>query len=123
VQKTKLRILFVDDHDDTRELVSVLLRLSDYEVVTANDVADALKLARGEAFDLYVLDNKFPDGTGRELCERLREFDHETPVIFFTGDTSEADKQQGLDCGAQGYVTKPDVAALPRAIARVLHAG
>jgi CheY-like chemotaxis protein len=120
--KTKLRILFADDHDDTRLLVSVLLSTSGCEVVTAGDVAHALDLARGTAFDLYLLDNHFPDGTGAQLCERLREFDQVTPVIFFTGDASDADRQHGLDCGAQAYVVKPDVTALPTAIAHVLNA-
>jgi CheY-like chemotaxis protein len=117
---THVRVLFADDHEDIRLLVTTLLGASGYQVVTADGVASALALAHEEAFDVYLLDNKLPDGTGRELCERLREFDRDTPVVFFSGDVFESDKQWALSAGAQGYVEKPNVSALPRAIASVL---
>lgn len=122
MQKTKTRILFVDDNDDIRFMVTQLLERSDYEVMTTDCVASGLRLAQHEAFDLYLLDNKFPDGTGQDLCERLREFDRDTPIIFYSGDVYEADKQRALSCGAQAYVTKPDIDGLPKTIARVMQA-
>jgi two-component system response regulator ResD len=122
MQTTKPRILFVDDNDDTRFMVTQLLGRSDYEVLTTDCVVSALTLAKQEVFDLYLLDNRFPDGTGRDLCEKIREFDHDTPIIFYSGDAYEADKQRALSCGAQAYVTKPDIEGLPKAIARVMQA-
>ncbi len=122
MQKTKARILFVDDNDDIRFMVTQLLQRSDYEVMTTDCVASGLSLAQQEAFDLYLLDNKFPDGTGQDLCKRLREFDRDTPIIFYSGDAYETDKQRALSWGAQAYVTKPDIDGLPKAIARVMQA-
>jgi DNA-binding response OmpR family regulator len=120
MQKTKPRILFVDDHDDTCFMVTVLLRRSDYEVVTADCVASGLKLAQEEAFDLYLLDNRLPDGTGNELCEEIRKFDQTTPIIFYSGEAYDCDKQRALSNGAQDYVEKPDIDSLPKAIARLM---
>lgn len=122
MQTTKPRILFVDDNDDIRFMVTTLLGSSDYEVMTTDCVASALKLVQHEAFDLYLLDNKFPDGTGKDLCEKIREFDLTTPIIFYSGDAHESDRQRALSCGAQAYVTKPDIDGLPKAIARVMQA-
>jgi DNA-binding response OmpR family regulator len=120
MQNTKIRVLFADDQEDIRFLVTTLLVASDYEVITADCVGSALALARNSTFDVYLLDNKLPDGTGRELCELLREFDHETPVVFFSGDACEPGEQGTLSCGAQAYVEKPNVFALPAAIARAV---
>ena len=120
MQNPKIRVLFADDHEDISLIVSTVLGALDYEVVTADGVISALALARAGGFDVYLLDNQLPDGTGRELCERLREFDQDTPIVFFSGDAYEFDRQRAFSCGAQGYVEKPDVFALPKAIAGVL---
>lgn len=122
MQNIKIRVLFADDHEDTRLIVTTLLGASGFQVITADGVASALALAHSEAFDVYLLDSKLSDGTGRELCMRLREFDRDTPVVFFSGDVYEADKQSALNAGAQGFVAKPNISALPRALAIVLDA-
>jgi CheY-like chemotaxis protein len=70
VTTTKKHILCVDDNSDTCELVSLILK--DYEVTSAYSMADAIKRATAERFDLYVLDYHLPDGTGLELCLMLR---------------------------------------------------
>lgn len=120
MQKTKPRILFVDDNDDTCFMVVMLLRRSDYEVITANCVASGLNLAQHETFDLYLLDNRFTDGTGQDLCKKIRAFDQETPIVFYSGDAYEIDKQRALSSGAQAYVIKPDIDGLPKAIASLI---
>lgn len=118
---TKSRVLFVEDHDDTRQLVSLWLGMAGYEVETAESVAGALELARGRDFDLYLLDSHFADGTGRELCERLREFDEVTPIVFYSGETPERLRAM-LECQAQNFVMKPELEALPRVIASTIAA-
>jgi DNA-binding response OmpR family regulator len=107
MQLTKPRILYAEDHQDTRELVSLLLRHSNYEVIGTECGADALDQARQEQFDLYLLDTILPDISGIELCHKIREFDASTPILFFSGVAHEADKLRALSCGAQGYLTKP----------------
>jgi DNA-binding response OmpR family regulator len=65
-----------------------------------------------ERFDLYVLDASLPDLDGFELCRRMRAFDPETPILFFSGAAYEADKKRGIEAGANAYVIKPDLDGL-----------
>jgi|ERR1051326_1077826 CheY-like chemotaxis protein len=115
------RILSVDDHDDTVRLLQVLLSSQGYEVSSAVSVAEGLELAKKKVFDLYLLDLWFADGTGKELCARIREFDEETPILFFSGTHPKA-QREAMDCGAQGFVMKPDFEALRREIRQALAA-
>jgi CheY-like chemotaxis protein len=115
------RILFVDDHEDTRFMVKTLLGMSNYEVSTAGSMARGLQLAQSESFDLYVLDTNLPDGSGTELCEKIREFDARTPIIFFSGETPRS-LGSALACGAQDCVMKPELDGLQRAISRAMSA-
>ena len=103
----KRRILFIEDHDDTRELVRFVLEASDYSVTTETTIAAALQQAGSEKFDLYLVDNWLPDGTGFELCEQIREFDPVTPVLFYSGAAFESDKVRAIQAGAQAYLSKP----------------
>ncbi len=101
------RILYVEDHDDTRDLVTLVLQDCDYDVTTAQTIDSALQLARAERFNLYLLDSWLPDGSGIDLCRRIREFDGHTPIIFYSAAAYEADRESALSAGAQGYLTKP----------------
>lgn len=101
------RILFIEDHQDTRELVTFVLEASGYSVTSETTVAAALRLAKTARFDLYLMDNWLPDGEGVELCERIREFDGTTPVLFYSGATLDSDKLTAIRAGAQGYLAKP----------------
>jgi CheY-like chemotaxis protein len=113
------RILFVDDHEDTRNLISYGLDSLGYEVVVTDCTAEGLRLARERRFDLYLLDSQFAEGSGAELCEAIREFDAETPIIYFTGEHPSL-LNDALDCPAQGVVLKPDFDKLKENIARIL---
>lgn len=90
-------------------MLTHLLGQSDYEVVTASSMADALDLIRSEKFDLYVLDKRLPDGSGLDLCRRLNQATPCVPVIFYSGDAYELHRQEGLNAGADAYVTKPNI--------------
>jgi DNA-binding response OmpR family regulator len=67
----------------------------------------ALLLARSNQFDLYMIDNWMPGGSGIDLCRKLREFDSHTPILFYSGAAHDKDKQEAFSSGAQGYLTKP----------------
>ena len=100
-------ILYIEDHEDTKELVSLVLAEANHRVTTTSSSKDALKLAREHRFDLYILESWIADGSGIELCQRLREFDRVTPIMFFSGAAYETDKQAALGNGAQCYLVKP----------------
>ena len=120
MQPANCRILYVDDHEDTSFMLTHLLGQSDYEVVTAPSVERALELIREEKFDLYVLDKRLPDGSGLDLCRRLNELTPDVPVIFYSGDAYELHRQQGIDAGADAYVTKPNVDKLVDKVHEIL---
>jgi CheY-like chemotaxis protein len=113
------RILYVDDHEDTRYLITYLLAAWGYEAEVAQSVEEGLQLARAGGFDLYLLDSRFADGSGTELCEGIREFDKTTPIVFYSGDHPSRLKK-ALDCDAQGFVLKPGLDTLPRELERAL---
>jgi DNA-binding response OmpR family regulator len=107
VSNSRLRILYAEDHADTREFVTFVLTRNNCEVVTVDNYDHALLLARKDSFDLYILDNWLPDKSGVDLCLRLREIDPKTPILFYSGAALETDKTIALSSGAQAYITKP----------------
>jgi CheY-like chemotaxis protein len=112
LSEPKCRILCVDDHFDTSEMLQVLLSDEDYEVQTAATIEEACQLATTVEFDLYVLDKRLPDGTGLALCETLNELTPSVPCIFYTGDAYEIHRHEAMAAGATAYVAKPDVDGL-----------
>jgi CheY-like chemotaxis protein len=116
----KCRILCVDDHEDTPEMLRLLLSESDYEVHPANSVEEAMKLAQTYEFDLYVLDKRLPDGSGMELCTMLNELTPGVPCIFYSGDAYEVHRLEAMAAGADAYVPKPEVEALIETIHQML---
>jgi CheY-like chemotaxis protein len=120
MSKIKCRVLCVDDHEDSAEMLRQLLSVEDYEVSTANSMKEGLALAKSEAFDLYVLDRHLPDGTGLELCRKLNELTPDTPCIFYSGDAYEVHRRQALAAGADGYVAKPDIDELIDTVHKLL---
>jgi DNA-binding response OmpR family regulator len=109
---SKCRVLCVDDHHDTSEMLQLLLSEEDYEVHTAGTVEEACKLAGAFQFDLYVLDKRLPDGTGLELCNILNELSPGVPCIFYSGDAYEVHRREAMAAGAAAYVAKPNIEAL-----------
>lgn len=118
---TNPRILFVDDHEDTRFLVTTWLGTLGYQVTATDSVSQGLKLASSEPFDLYLLDSRLADGDGKDLCEKIREFDELTPIVFYAGDIRER-VMADSDCETQGFVMKPEIDNLPLIIGSALKA-
>lgn len=113
-------ILFTEDDEDTRELVSFVLTRSNCKVTLADTAGQALLLARTNKFDLYMLDNWMPGCSGIDLCKKLREFDATTPILFYSGAAYETDKLEAYTSGAQAYLTKPtDIDELLEAVFRL----
>ena len=101
------RVLYIEDHEDTRELVILLLGQKSFDVVTGGTIETGIALARAQEFDLYLLDSWLPDGSGLDLCQRIREFDQTTPILFYSAAAYAADHEMALRCGAQAYLIKP----------------
>jgi len=106
------RALCVEDDEDSRDMLSTLLRFLRIEAKAVATAAQALSLIQAERFDLYLLDAWLPDLDGFELCRRMRDFDPHTPILFFSSAAYDDDKKRGIEAGANAYVTKPDVDGL-----------
>ena len=105
--KLSPRVLYIEDHEDTRELVTLVLEQRSYEVVTGSTVKSGVALAGSQQFDLYLLDSWLPDGSGLELCKQIREFDKFTPILFYSAAAYESDRDLAIKSGAQAYLIKP----------------
>jgi DNA-binding response OmpR family regulator len=96
-----------EDDPDTRELIVLTLTNASYEAHCADNALAALAAAKKRRFDLYLIDTWMPGVSGDDLCKTLREFDSVTPILFYSGAASEADKARAFAAGAQGYLVKP----------------
>ncbi|NLZ48656.1 MAG: response regulator transcription factor [Clostridiales bacterium] len=103
------KILVVDDEDNIVELIKFNLENNGYNVITAANGNEALKLAKLESPQLILLDLMLPGLDGYELCKEIRQDSNlcHTPIIMITAKSEEVDKILGLELGADDYITKP----------------
>ena len=78
-----------------------------YEIVTAGSCGEADKFIGNPQIDMFLLDVKLPDGSGFDICRKIRKSSEEVPVIFLTSCDNEEEIVTGLDIGADDYITKP----------------
>jgi CheY-like chemotaxis protein len=107
MQSNRFRILCTEDDGDTRDLITFVLNRNNCEVVTTETPFRAIELAKLTHFDLYLVDNWMPHMSGNELCEALRLFDSETPILYYSGAAYPKDIAEAYAKGAQGYLVKP----------------
>jgi two-component system, OmpR family, phosphate regulon response regulator PhoB len=120
-KKTKARILHVDDNQDTRLLMAAVLGDAQYGVMTAGSVAEAMQLAKEIEFDLFILDIRLDDGTGIELCQKLRDIQPNVAVLYYSAYASDREQQKALSICGDAYLRKPvGIADLEEAVANLL---
>ncbi len=107
MKHTRARILYVDEHQNTRLMLMFLLQMDGFGVMTASNVADALRHARENKFDIYITEQLLPDGKGTELCQQLREFDPKTPVLYYTSLAGDKHREEALTQCGDAYLDKP----------------
>src|SRR4030043_454849 len=103
------KILIVDDEPNVLRMVSYTLHAEGYEIVTAQNGAEAITKAKTEAPDLILLDVMLPDMSGVEVCAQIRNMQEtiDIPVIMLSALAQVPDKIKGLEAGADEYITKP----------------
>jgi OmpR-family two-component system manganese-sensing response regulator len=102
-------------------MMAALLQDCGYGVLTAGSVTEGLDLAKEILFDLYILDVRLPDGTGVELCQKLRELNPRIPVLYYSAYGDEADHQTALAACGDAYLKKPVcIADIQETIAKLL---
>jgi DNA-binding response OmpR family regulator len=115
-----MRILCIDNDEDTAFLLRTMLGLNDLEAVSAPSAAAALLMMEHEQFSLYIVDGEMPEIGGLTFCEKIRRVDKTTPVVFFTGKAYAADREAGLLAGANAYIVKPDMSEIIPTVKRLL---
>ena len=106
---TAKTVLIVDDEAPIREMIAVALEMADYHVLEADNAQDAHAMVVDHQPDLLLLDWMMPGTGGIELARRLKreESTAEIPIIMLTAKGEEDNKIQGLEAGADDYITKP----------------
>ena len=109
MKKKDLKILLVDDEPDILEIVGYNLSAEGYQVITADNGADAVKLAKTKKPQLIILDVMMPEMDGIEACAQIRKLPEleETIIAFLTARGEDYSQMAGFDAGADDYITKP----------------
>lgn len=102
-----MRILHVEDDEDTRTLVAVIVEAEGWEVVSVDNPSSAITLVDSGGFDLYLLDNRMEGDKDNALCRGIRARDAHTPILFYSGAVFPSEVEAALASGAQGYLEKP----------------
>ncbi len=102
-------------------MMAALLQDCGYGVLTAGSVTEGLELAQEIDFDLYILDIRLPDGTGVDLCQKLRQLNPKIPILYYSAYGDEADHQNALNVCGDAYLKKPVcIGDIQDSIARLL---
>jgi len=106
---TERTVLVVDDEFAIRDMLRMALEIVDFKCLEADNILDAHTIVVDQRPDIVLLDWMLPGGSGLELLRRLKreEATRELPVIMLTAKTAEDNVIQGLDVGADDYITKP----------------
>lgn len=102
----KIKILIVEDDKAIADAVAYTLEKEEFKFIIAGSAAEALPYIGRKDIGLYLLDVMLPDGTGYDICRKIKRY-HNVPVIFLTACDEEANVVMGLDIGADDYIVKP----------------
>lgn len=102
-----VKVLLVEDDPQIAKSLSLNLSFNGFDVAIAETLAQAWAKLTARSFDLFLFDVGLPDGTGIELCQRVRAAGKTTPVLFLSARTDEETVVKGMNVGADDYVRKP----------------
>ncbi len=103
------RILVIEDDPDISEVLKLQLQLKEYDPIIASSFLEAQKYFSDSSIALFLVDRMLPDSSGIDICKFLRKMDEhkETPIIIVTAMAEASNIIEGLDAGADDYITKP----------------
>ena len=99
------KVLCVEDDRDTCDVLRFIM--TDYEFTAVHSMEEAQALIAEQTFDLYVLDNWLPDGSGIELCEKIRGSGTRSPIVFTSAIGQLREIELAMNAGADRYLVKP----------------
>ena len=107
-------VLLVEDHEDTRHMLELLFDEWGYRATLVGTATEGLRCLLERPFDIVVLDNWLPDLDGIELCRQIREFNRQTPIVFYSAAAMGSEDREALASGANVYVYKGSGLAILR---------
>lgn len=107
MNQDNVSILCIEDDEDTCQLVSFVFKQEGYEVKTCSS-KDCLKIIEHEHFSAIILDNYFGELNGVDICREIRLLHPNTPIIFFSGEVRQAERDKAMAAGATTYLIKPN---------------
>ena len=123
-QNSRPIVLVVEDHEDTRLLLKLLLEHEGYAVIEAGDGLEAVEIATRECPDLVLMDGSLPGLDGLSSTRRMREKEslHHLPIVALSGHTGQEFKAAALAAGCDALITKPlDLSELTSTLSQLLH--
>lgn len=112
-----MKILIIEDDLSLINGLSFAIKKQGYEIEVARTCAEADVLRTKGGYDLVILDVSLPDGSGFDICKKIRQTS-KIPIMFLTAADEETDMIMGLDIGGDDYITKPFKLAVNRSIAQ-----
>ena len=101
------RIFYIEDDEDSAELMRWILTLAGYDVSLSPSPHEALPIVKLGGFDLILLEMRLVGQSGVALCKEIRAFNPDIPIVFFTSSAYSTDREEGLKAGANAYLIKP----------------
>jgi DNA-binding response OmpR family regulator len=114
------RILCVDENDDICFLIVTFLKYEDLEADSAQNAEDALLAIANEQFSLYILDGWLPGTDGRRLSRQIRDINTSAPIVIYSADAQQLQREDGISASAYTYVAKPDIDGLISVVKQLL---
>ena len=108
MESVKQHILCVEDDQDGLELLTFVFESQNFEVTSCGTLEDCLAQVRKKHFSAIILDNRFGNRSSVEVCDEIRAYNPDTPIIFYSGETREEEKQKALEACADAYLVKPN---------------
>jgi len=99
-------VLLVEDHEDTRNMLELLFDEWGYRATMASTATEGLRCLLEHPYDIVVLDNWLPDLDGIELCRQIREFNRQTPIVFYSAAAMGSEDREALASGANAFIYK-----------------
>lgn len=108
MKPAKIPILCVEDNKDNLEMMTFLFESHNFNVTACDSIKDCLSEIRRNRFSAIILDNHFGNRSSVEVCDEIRSFHSDAPIIFYTGEARESEKQKALEKCADAYLVKPN---------------
>ncbi|MEA1983944.1 MAG: response regulator, partial [Campylobacterota bacterium] len=102
-----LKLLYVEDNEEARESMLVILKLFFADIVIAVDGNDGLKKFKSNNIDLIITDINMPNLNGLEMAQKIKEFNQEVPILILSAHNESDYFLQGIQIGIEGYLLKP----------------